>query len=92
MFIGLILSLIVTALRIASFALLIYCIMSFVAPHNDLYRKASVYVERVLYPVRMKLWQSFPALRNLAVDLSPLVLWFMIDLALALVNLLRTVF
>ena len=92
MFIGLILSLIVTALRIASFALLIYCIMSFVAPHNDLYRKASVYVERVLYPVRMKLWQWFPALRRMPVDFSPLGLWLLIDVAGAVVNLLRRVF
>ncbi len=92
MFIGLILNLAATALRIASFALLVYCIMSFVAPQNDLYRKASYYVERVLYPIRMKLWRWFPALRSLPVDLSPLALWLLIDVALAVLNMLRNIF
>ncbi len=92
MFIGLILNLAATALRIASFALLVYCVMSFVAPQNDLYRKASYYVERVLYPIRMKLWRWFPALRSLPVDLSPLALWLLIDVALAVLNMLRNIF
>lgn len=92
MFIGLILSLAATVLRIASFALLVYCIMSFVAPQNDLYRKASYYVERVLRPVRIKLWSWIPYLRTLPVDVSPLALWLLIDVALALLNALRNVF
>ena len=92
MFIGLILNLATTALRIASFALLVYCVMSFVAPQNDLYRKAAYYVERVLYPIRMKLWRWFPALRSLPVDLSPLALWLLIDVALAVLNMLRNIF
>lgn len=92
MFIGMILGLAATALRIASFALLVYCIMSFVAPQNDLYRRAAYYVERVLYPVRMKLWRWFPALRSMPVDFSPLALWLLIDVALALLNMLRRVF
>ena len=92
MFIGLSLSLAATILRIASFVLLVYCIMSFVAPQNELYRKAAYYVERVLYPIRMKLWQWFPSLRSMPVDFSPLALWMMIDLALALLNALRRVF
>lgn len=92
MFIGLILSLAATVLRIASFVLLVYCIMSFVAPQNELYRKAAYYVERVLYPIRMKLWQWFPSLRSMPVDFSPLALWMMIDLTLALLNALRRVF
>ena len=92
MFIGLILNLATTALRIASFALLVYCVMSFVAPPNDLYRQAAYYVERVLYPIRMKLWRWFPALRSLPVDLSPLALWLLIDVALAVLNMLRNIF
>ena len=92
MLIGTILSLTATALRLASFALLVYCVMSFVAPNNDLYRKAAYYVERVLYPIRMKLWRWFPALRTLPVDISPLALWLLIDVAMALVNMLRRVF
>ena len=92
MLIGTILSLAAMALRFASFALLVYCVMSFVAPNNDLYRKAAYYVERVLYPIRLKLWRWFPALRTLPVDISPLALWLLIDVAMALVNMLRRVF
>ena len=92
MFIGLILNLAAAALRIASIALLVYCIMSFVAPQNDLYRRAAYYVERVLYPIRMKLWRWFPALRSMPVDFSPLALWLLIDVAASLVNMLRRVF
>ena len=70
MLIGLILGIASAMLRIFSFVLLVYCVMSFVAPGNDLYRKAAYYMERVLYPVRMRLWSWFPALRSLPVDLS----------------------
>ena len=89
---SLLLGIVALALRLATYVLLAYCIMSFVAPQNDLYRKASYYVERVLYPIRMKLWRWFPALRSLPVDLSPLALWLLIDVALAVLNMLRNIF
>ncbi len=92
MLIGLILKLASAALRLASFALLVYCVMSFVAPQNEYFRKASYYVERILYPIRLRLWRWFPALRSLPVDISPLALWLLIDVAMALVNMLRRVF
>lgn len=92
MLIGLILNLASAALRLASFALLVYCVMSFVAPANEYYRKAAYYMEQVLYPVRMRLYRWFPALRSLPVDFSPLALWLLIDVAAALVNMLRRVF
>ena len=92
MLIGLILNLASAALRIASFALLVYCVMSFVAPGNDLYRKASYYMERVLYPIRIRLYRWIPALRGLPVDFSPLAVWLLIDVAMAVVNLLRNLF
>ena len=89
MLINLILNLAATALRIASFALLVYCVMSFVAPGNDLYRKAAYYMERVLYPVRMRLYRWFPSLRSLPVDLSPLVLWLAIDILMSVISVFR---
>ncbi len=92
MLINLILNLASTALRVLSFALLVYCVMSFVAPGNDLYRKAAYYMERILYPVRMRLYRWFPALRNLPVDFSPIAVWLLIDVAMALINMLRRLF
>jgi len=73
------------ALRIVSFALLVYCIMSFVMPDHQLYRKLAYYMERILHPIRDRLYRWFPALRRTPVDFSPLVLWLLIDIALSLV-------
>ena len=92
MLISLILNLASTVLRLASFALLVYCVMSFLMPDNQIFRRAASYVEPALYPIRRKLWRWFPALRGLPVDLSPLAVWLLIDVAMALVNMLRRVF
>ena len=92
MLIGLVLGLLSLALRAASLILIIYCVMSFVMPQHNLYRKASVYIRPLVDPIRQKLWRWFPSLRSLPVDLSPLGLWLVIDVAVAIVNLLRRVF
>ena len=86
---GLLLGIASLALRLASYALLAYCIMSFVMPQSDLYYKASRYIQPVLDPIRRKLWQWIPALRTLPVDLSPLGLWLAIDILMWIVNFLR---
>ena len=80
------------ALRLASLALLIYCVMSFVMPQSELYYKLASFVEPYLRPVRMRLYRWFPALRNLPLDFSPLAVWLLIDVANALINLLRRIF
>ena len=92
MMIGFLLGLVSLALRLASFALLIYCVMSFVMPGNDIFRKARFYVEPILNPVRNQLYRWFPALRRMPVDFSPLALWLAMDILMALVNLLRRIF
>ena len=92
MLISLILNLSYTLLRLASYALLVYCVMSFLMPGNDLYRKAAGIVEPLLHPIRLRLWRWFPALRSMPVDFSPLAVWLLIDVAMALVNALRNLF
>jgi len=89
---SLLLGIVALALRLATYVLLAYCIMSFVAPQNDLYRKASMYIEPVLQPIRQFLWKWIPPLRRMPVDFSPLALWLAIDVLTGLVNLLRRVF
>jgi len=79
-------------LHIASIALLVYCVMSFIMPHNELYRKAAYYVEPVLHPIRLQLYRWFPSLRDLPVDFSPLALWLALDIAGGLINVLRGIF
>ena len=87
---GLILGLAALALKLANYALLAYCIMSFVMPQSDLYYKLSRYVQPVLDPVRRKLWQWIPSLRTLPVDVSPLGLWLALDILMWIVNFLRS--
>ena len=87
---GLILGLAALALKLANYALLAYCIMSFVMPQSDLYYKLSRYIQPVLDPVRRKLWQWIPSLRTLPVDVSPLGLWLCIDILMWIVNFLRS--
>ena len=92
MLIGLVLNLAVKLLRAFELVLFVYCVMSFIAPGNDLYRKASEYMELVLNPFRRKLYEWIPAMRNLPVDVSPLFLWFTVELAMAALSILRRVF
>lgn len=89
---SLLFGLLAVALRLASYVLLAYCIMSFIMPQSDLYRKLGYYVERFLYPVRKKLYGWFPSLRNLPVDLSSLALWLAIDILMAVINVFRGAF
>ena len=77
------------AVRVASYALLIYCVMSCLMPQSEWYHKLGSYIQPVLYPVRRKLYGWFPSLRNLPVDISPLALWLALDIAMSLINMLR---
>lgn len=90
--IGLVLRLASAALQLISLGMLIYCVMSFVMPQSDLYRTMNRYVEPYLHPVRMQLYRWFPSLRRLPVDFSPLAVWLLIDVAQALINVLRRIF
>ena len=92
MMVGLLLNLASLALRLLSLGMLIYCVMSFVMPQSDLYRTMSRYVEPYLQPVRMQLYRWFPSLQRLPLDFSPLAVWLLIDVAQALINVLRRIF
>lgn len=81
--------LLLLALRLLGWVLVIYCVMSFVMPQSDWYRKLSRYVEPLLDPVRRFLFRLFPSLGRMAVDVSPLGLWLAIEIATSLLNALR---
>lgn len=76
------------ALRLISFGMLLYCILSFVMPDSTIYATLARYVDPVLNPIRQKMWQWFPATRAWRVDISPLVLWLIIDILLRIVHAL----
>lgn len=89
---SLLLNLLSLALRVVNLALLVYCIMSFVMPTSQLYHTLGRYIRPLLDPVRRKLWQWFPKLRTLPVDVSPLALWLAMDILSSVINMLRRAF
>lgn len=84
--------LIVLLLQIISFALLVYCVMTFVMPGSTYTQKARGFAEPILAPFRELLYKFFPKLKGMAVDFSPLAVWLAIEIIIWLLNLLRRIF
>ncbi len=78
-------------LQALSLVILVYCVMTLVVPQNELVRKAGAYIEPMLAPFRSLLHRIFPKLRGFAFDLSPLVMWLVIDIAIWLLRLLSRI-
>ncbi len=76
------------ALRALNLGMLVYCVMSFVMPQSEWFYKLSRLIEPVLTPVRKCLYKWIPSLRSLPVDLSPLAVWLLIDVAQWILNFL----
>ena len=87
--ISLLLNLLGPLLRLLNIAMLIYCVMSFVMPQSEWFYKLASIINPILNPIRRKLYSWFPSLRRLPVDLSPLALWLLIDVAQMIINRLR---
>lgn len=79
-------------LRLVNLAVLVYCVMSFLMPQSEWYRKLAAYVDPLLNPIRLRLWKWFPSLRSLPLDLSPVALWLILDVLMAVLNMLRRIF
>ena len=76
-------------LRVVSAALLIYCLLSFVAPGSRLMEFLRPHMEGILYPFRRLLFKWFPALMNSPMDFSPLAVWLVIDILMQLLRMLQ---
>lgn len=87
-----ILGLVIWVLRAVGFLLLVYCILTIIAPNNTLVRRAGTYVEPVLAPFRGLLHRIFPKLSGIPVDFSPLIAWLVIDIAIWVLVLIRGLF
>ncbi|MDD3335375.1 MAG: YggT family protein [Eubacteriales bacterium] len=83
---------IIFVLQVLSFALLVYCVLSFVMPQSTVMDKARPIVEPILSPIRVFLCRLFPKLESMALDFSPLVAWLAIDIVIWLLSLLRSIF
>ena len=86
---SMIFGILILLLRVVSAALLIYCLLSFVAPGSRLMEFLRPHMEGILYPFRRLLFKWFPALMNSPMDFSPLAVWLVIDILMQLLRKLQ---
>ncbi len=86
---SMIFGILILLLRVVSAALLIYCLLSFVAPSSRLMEFLRPHMEGILYPFRRLLFKWFPALMNSPMDFSPLAVWLVIDILMQLLRMLQ---
>ena len=86
---SMIFGILILLLRVVSAALLIYCLLSFVAPGSRLMEFLRPHMEGTLYPFRRLLFKWFPALMNSPMDFSPLAVWLVIDILMQLLRMLQ---
>ena len=86
---SMIFGILILLLRVVSAALLIYCLLSFVAPGSRLMEFLCPHMEGILYPFRRLLFKWFPALMNSPMDFSPLAVWLVIDILMQLLRMLQ---
>ena len=86
---SMILGILILLLQVVSAALLIYCLLSFVAPGSRLMEFLRPHMEGILYPFRRLLFKWFPALMNSPMDFSPLAVWLVIDILMQLLRMLQ---
>lgn len=86
---SMIFGILILLLQVVSTALLIYCLLSFVAPGSRLMEFLRPHMEGILYPFRRLLFKWFPALMNSPMDFSPLAVWLVIDILMQLLRMLQ---
>ena len=86
---SMIFGILILLLRVVSAALLIYCLLSFVAPGSRLMEFLRPHMEGILYPFRRLLFKWFTALMNSPMDFSPLAVWLVIDILMQLLRMLQ---
>ena len=84
-------SVLIFLVRVASWLVLIYVILSLVLPQNKYTLLIGKYVEPVLAPIRAWLAKTFPKLEGLRVDFSPVALWLILEVAVWLLGLLKNI-
>ena len=85
----LILNLAYWIIDIASWLLLLYCIMTFIIPQNKYTQLLGKYVEPMLRPIHGWLLKTFPKMFDSGLDFSPVGLWLLFKVAGWLVQLVR---
>lgn len=77
--------------RVASWLVLIYVIMTLLMPQNKYTQLAAKYAEPILTPIRAWLSKTFPKLANIHLDVSPLVLWVLVEIVIWVLGILKRI-
>ena len=88
---NLVFSIVIFLVKVASWLVLVYVVMSLILPQNKYTLLVGKYVEPVLTPFRAWLNRVFPKLGQLRVDLSPLFAWLVMDVAIWVLELLKRI-
>ena len=78
-------------ISLVSWLLLIYVVMALIVPQNKYTLLIGKYIEPILSPLRQFLYRVFPRLREIGVDFSPLLFYFLIQIVSWLVRFLRSI-
>jgi len=78
-------------LNVAFWVMLVYVLMTLLIPTNKYTALVGKYVEPVIAPVRNWLAKRFPKFAALRVDLSPLVFWLLLKIAVWILMLLKAI-
>ncbi len=89
---GFLLGLIIWVLGLFSLALVVYCILSFVAPESSIFIKARSFVEPILVPFRSLINKHLPTVANFKIDLSPIAAAIAIEALSLVLKLIRNIF
>ena len=82
-------SVLIFLVRVASWLMLIYVVLSWILPQNKYTLLIGKYVEPLLAPVRTLIGRFLPSLAKLHVDVSPIGLWLLLNIAEWLLRLLK---
>ena len=80
--------LIIWVLRLIAIAILVYCILSFVAPTGKAFNVMKPYVEPILKPFRDMLAKRFPKVLELSFDITPVVVIVVIEIIVWVLDLI----
>lgn len=88
---NIIFSVLIFLVEVASWVMLAYVLMALFLPQNKYTLMIGKYVEPMLAPIRAFLQKTFPKLAQTRFDLSPLVFWLLVEIAVWLLKLLKNI-
>ncbi|MCE5342918.1 MAG: YggT family protein [Eubacteriales bacterium] len=76
--------------NIATWLVIVYVVMTLIIPQNKYTLLVAKYIEPILAPIRSWLAKTFPKLNQTRLDLSPAVLWLLLEIVGWLLQWIRS--